>query len=164
MSRRASLAVFGALTIAIHVLAVPSPVNAGSAKIDSRKVTSISLTPMTTGKNGAALGIKVNRRRGQSLPPFVVVRYNDQLVRLERTEIGKSYALYTVKGQVPEGKPPLKPTVVPVKNGETPPEKIGCSIGIVKCPPGCKSVLFGSDCVVCIVFQCDTSPYFPSVN
>lgn len=114
--------------------------------------------------NNIVLGIKIAKRRGQTLPKFIIVNYNDEKIRLSRGRVASRYVTYTITGQMKKDHQ-FKPISVPVVNGQTQKQTaIGCSIGIVRCPPGCKSVLFGTDCAVCIVVKCDSSPDFPSVN
>jgi hypothetical protein len=167
-TRRALAAALIATFLFICVIAAPAA-RVADSEIESREAKSIAVAPVAArnGKN-VALILEVRPDTPRALPRGATILVNGKQVHLYddgRWPDGREGdGLYAAAARTKDGKPLRERTVSPIRTNAATFDpvsmalSIGCTFKSVKCPSGCKSIIFGTKCVVCLEFEsCELS-------
>jgi hypothetical protein len=152
-----------AITATIFLATILSSGRSADFELEKKHVKSLTVrnVPDRGGKN-VALEVGVEPPAGVKLPRGITALINDRQVHLyddgrwpdDRANDG----VYTTAGATKDGKPLIEKSTLRLASGQLLEHHanlpaISCKFKVVECPKDCKSVIFGSKCVVCFSLE-----------
>jgi len=152
-----------AITATILLATILTAGHGADFELEKKHVKTLTVRNVTErdGKN-VALGVGVQPPAGVKLPRGITALVNDHQVHLyddgRWPDDRASDGVYTAAGATKDGKPLIEKSTLRLagagmlEHHASVPE-ISCKFVVVECPTDCKSIIFGSKCVVCFKLE-----------
>ena len=160
------LIILGALS-ALLLCSVVATAWVDEPEISPSELKAISTEPIAKPRDGKNVAVTLEVKQGQKrLPRGVTIVVNRKQVALKDDgnwpDLVAGDGIFTVGAKTTDGAPLKKKTSLRLDgsshHAEAP--SISCTFKKVECPKDCRSVIFGSKCVVCLEFSDCTISFF----
>ena len=149
------LIIFGTLS-ALLLCSVVATAWVNEQDISPSDLKAISSEPLAKPRDGKNVAVTLEVKSGKQLPRGVSIVVNRKQVALKDDgnwpDLIAGDGIFTVGAKTTDGEPLKRKTSLrlDVSSHHSEAPSVGCTFKRVECPKDCRSILFGSKCVVCL--------------
>ena len=154
-----------AITVFLALGAVVSPARVDEAIVEKKDLKSVAVAPIERPRDGknVALTLEVKPATSKRLPRGVSIGINGKSLDLRDDgnwpDVTAGDGIYTLGLKTKDGKPLKEGGSLRLSEATSSAHHalpLGCTFNRVSCGIGCKSILFGTRCVICFeLASCD---------